>query len=60
MHARFRVLCLALATAAVLIATSLATGASGDSGANYVILFKGQSVPSDAAKTIKLTIITAE
>ncbi|TML28944.1 MAG: peptidase S8 [Actinobacteria bacterium] len=52
MHARFRVLCLALATAAVLIATSLATGASGDSGANYVILYKAQSVPSDAAKTI--------
>ena len=52
MHVRFRVLCLALATAAVLIATSLATGASSDSAAKYVILYKAQSVPSDAAKTI--------
>ena len=52
MHVRFRVLCLALATAAVLIATGFATGASSDSAANYVILYKAQSVPSDAAKTI--------
>jgi subtilisin family serine protease len=52
MHVRFRVLCLALATAAVLIATGLATGASGDSAATYVVLYKAQSVPSDAAKTI--------
>jgi lantibiotic leader peptide-processing serine protease len=52
MHVRFRVLCLALATAAVLVATSLATGASSDSEANYVILYKAQSVPSDAAGTI--------
>jgi lantibiotic leader peptide-processing serine protease len=52
MHTRFRVLLLALATAAVLVATSLATGASSGSDANYVILYKSQSVPSDAAKTI--------
>src|SRR5204863_6744086 len=52
MHARSWVLCLALAPAAVLIAASLAAGASGDSGANYVIIYKAQSVPSDAAKTI--------
>jgi lantibiotic leader peptide-processing serine protease len=50
MRVRFRVLFLALATAAVLVATSLATGASSDS--NYVILYKASSVPSDAAKTI--------
>jgi lantibiotic leader peptide-processing serine protease len=52
MRVRFRVLFLALATAAVLVATSLATGASSDSAANYVILYKGSAVPSDAAKTI--------
>jgi subtilisin family serine protease len=50
MHVRFRVLALALVTAALLVATSLAAG--GNSAANYVILYKAQSVPSDAAKTI--------
>jgi subtilisin family serine protease len=52
MHVRFRVLFLALATVAVLVATSLATGASSGSSANYVVLYKAQSVPADAAKTI--------
>jgi subtilisin family serine protease len=41
-----------LATAAVLVAASFATGASSSSEANYVVLYKSQSVPSDAAKTI--------
>src|SRR4051794_33617887 len=50
MHLRFRVLALALVTAAVLVGTSLASGS--DSAANYVVLYKSQSVPSDAAKTI--------
>src|SRR5689334_17004274 len=52
MHVRFRVLFLVLAIAGVLVATGLATGASSDSAAKYVILYKAQSVPSDAAKTI--------
>jgi len=52
MHVRFRVLCLALVTAAVLVATGLATGASSAGTENYIVLYKAQSVPSDAAKTI--------
>jgi lantibiotic leader peptide-processing serine protease len=52
MHVRFRALALLLATAAVLIVAGLATGASSDSTATYIVLYKGQAVPSDAAKTI--------
>jgi lantibiotic leader peptide-processing serine protease len=52
MHVRLKVLCFALATAAVLVAASLATGASSSSATKYVVLYKAQSVPSNAAATI--------
>jgi subtilisin family serine protease len=53
MHARLRVLLIALATAAVFVAAgTAATNSGSDAAANYVVLYKGQAVPADAAKTI--------
>ena len=53
MHVRFRVLLLALAAAAVFVATGLAaTGSTSAAASNYIVLYKAQAVPSDAARTI--------
>jgi len=53
MHVRFRVLLLALIAAAAFVAVgTAATSGGAGAAANYVVLYKGQSVPSDAAKTI--------
>jgi subtilisin family serine protease len=53
MHVRFRVLLLALFAAAVVVTAGTASTSSGAGAAeNYIVLFKGQSVPKDAATTI--------
>jgi subtilisin family serine protease len=53
MHVRLRVLLFALAAAAVFVATGVAATSSGAAvGSNYIVLYKAQAVPSDAAKTI--------
>ena len=53
MHVRFRVLVLALITAAVFVAGGVAaTSSSSDAASNYIVLYKAQAVPADAAETI--------
>ena len=53
MHVRLRALLLALACAAVFVTVgSAATSSGADAAANYLVLYKAQAVPSDAAKTI--------
>jgi lantibiotic leader peptide-processing serine protease len=53
MHVRFRVLLLALLAAAVFVTVgTAATSSSAGAAANYVVLYKGQAVPNDAASTI--------
>jgi lantibiotic leader peptide-processing serine protease len=53
MQARLRVLLLALVMAAAFVAVgTAATSSSTDAAANYLVVYKGQSVPSDAAGTI--------
>jgi len=53
MHVRFRVLLLALLAAAAFVAggTAATSGGAG-AAANYIVLYKGQAVPKDAAATI--------
>jgi len=54
MHVRFRLLLLAVFTAAVFVtAGSAATSRSAGAAANYIVLYKGQAVPKDAASTIR-------
>jgi subtilisin family serine protease len=53
MHVRFRVLLFALLAAAVFVTAANASTSSGaGSAANYIVLYKAQAVPSDAASTI--------
>ena len=53
MHVRFRVLLLALIAAAAFVAGgTAATSSSAGAAANYIVLYKGQAVPKDAASTI--------
>ncbi len=53
MHVRFRVLLLALIAAAAFVAGATAsTSSSAGAAANYIVLYKGQAVPKDAASTI--------
>jgi lantibiotic leader peptide-processing serine protease len=53
MHVRLRVLLLALAAAVAFVAVgTAATGSSTGAAANYIVVYKGQSVPSNAATTI--------
>jgi subtilisin family serine protease len=54
MHVRFRVLLLAVFAAAVFVtAGTAATSRSAGAAANYIVLYKGQAVPKDAASTIR-------
>src|SRR3954447_19064648 len=54
MHVRFRVLLLAVFAAAVFVtAGTSATRRSAGAAANYIVLYKGQAVPKDAASTIR-------
>jgi subtilisin family serine protease len=53
MHVRFRVLLLALIAAAAFVAGgTAATSSSAGAAANYIVLYKSQAVPKDAAATI--------
>jgi lantibiotic leader peptide-processing serine protease len=53
MHVRFKVLLLALVTAAAFVTGATAsTSSSAGAAANYVVLYTGQAVPKDAASTI--------
>jgi subtilisin family serine protease len=53
MHVRLRVLLLALIAAAAFVAGgTAATSSSAGAAANYIVLYKGQAVPKDAATTI--------
>ena len=53
MQVRLRVLLLALVTATVFVAVgTAATSSSTGAAANYIVLYKGSSVPQDAASTI--------
>src|SRR4051812_34636020 len=53
MHVRFRVLLLAVFAAAVFVtAGTSATSRSAGAAANYIVLYKGQAVPKDAASAI--------
>jgi lantibiotic leader peptide-processing serine protease len=53
MHARIRVLLLALlAAAAFVTGGTAATSSSAGAAANYIVLYKSQAVPKDAAATI--------
>ena len=53
MHVRFRVLLLALIAAAAFVAGgTAATSSSAGAAANYIVLYKGQAVPKDAASTM--------
>jgi lantibiotic leader peptide-processing serine protease len=53
MHVRLRVLLLALLAAAVFVTVGTAgTSSSAGAAANYIVLYKGQAVPKDAASTI--------
>ena len=52
MHERFRVLLLALLAAAVFATVgTAATSSSAGAAANYIVLYRGQAVPNDAAST---------
>jgi lantibiotic leader peptide-processing serine protease len=53
LHVRLRVLLLALMTAAVFVAVGTAATSGGAGAAeNYIVLYKSQAVPKDAAATI--------
>jgi subtilisin family serine protease len=53
MHVRLRVLLLAALAAAVFVTVGTAATSSGaGAAANYIVLYKGQAVPKDAASTI--------
>jgi subtilisin family serine protease len=53
MHVRFKVLLLALVAAAVFAAVGNASTSGGTgAAANYIVLYKSQAVPKDAASTI--------
>src|SRR4051794_7147875 len=53
MHVRFRVLLLAVFAATVFVtAGTSATSRSAGAAANYIVLYKGQAVPKDAASSI--------
>ena len=53
MHVRLRVLLLAVLAAAVFVTVGTAATSSGaGAAANYIVLYKGQAVPKDAASTI--------
>jgi lantibiotic leader peptide-processing serine protease len=53
MHVRLRVLLLAVLAGAVFVTVATAgTSSSAGAAANYLVLYKGQAVPSDAASTI--------
>jgi subtilisin family serine protease len=53
MQARLRVLLLALLAAAAFVAVgTAASDSSTGAAANYIVVYKGQSVPKDAASTI--------
>ena len=53
MHVRFRLLLLLVLAAAVFAGpASGATSMSAGAAANYIVLYKSQAVPADAAKTI--------
>jgi hypothetical protein len=53
MHIRLRVLLLTLIAAAAFVAGgSAATSRSAGAAENYIVLYKGQAVPKDAAATI--------
>jgi lantibiotic leader peptide-processing serine protease len=53
MHVRFKVLLLALVTAAAFATGATAsTSSSAGAAANYIVLYKSQAVPKDAASTI--------
>src|SRR5689334_24568240 len=53
MHVRFKVLLLALVTAAAFATGATASTSSGaGAAANYIVLYKSQAVPKDAASTI--------
>ena len=53
MQARVRVLLLALVTAAVFVAVgTAATSSNAGAAANYIVLYKSQSVPNDAAAAV--------
>jgi lantibiotic leader peptide-processing serine protease len=53
MQVRFGVLLLALvASAAFLVVATAATSSGTDAAGNYIVVYKGQSVPKDAAGTI--------
>jgi subtilisin family serine protease len=53
MHMRLRALLLALIAAAVLVTGgTAATSSSAGAAANYIVLYKGQAVPKDAASGI--------
>jgi subtilisin family serine protease len=54
MHVRFRVLLAVLVLAAGFVAGGKAASSAGsDSAANYIVLYKSQALPSDAAATIQ-------
>jgi hypothetical protein len=53
MHVRLRVLLLALIAAAVVVTGATAsTSTSAGAAANYIVLYKGAAVPTNAASTI--------
>jgi subtilisin family serine protease len=53
MHVRLRVLLLAVLAGAVFVTVATAgTSSSAGAAANYLVLYKGEAVPSDAASTI--------
>ncbi len=53
MHVRLRVLLLAVLAAAVFVTVGTAATSSGaGAAANYIVLYKSQAVPKDAASTI--------
>jgi lantibiotic leader peptide-processing serine protease len=54
MHVRLRALLLALVCATVFVSVgSAATSSGADAAANYIVLYRGQAVPRDAASTIQ-------
>ena len=53
MHVRFRLLLLALLAGAVFVTVgTAATSSSAGAAENYIVLYKSQAVPKDAASTI--------
>ena len=52
MHVRLRVLLLAVLAAVFVTVGTAATSSGAGAAANYIVLYKGQAVPKDAASTI--------